>query len=189
MKRLLALAAVALAACSASEQLPGKTAIGTYAFTATQTAGDCAFTEQPDGGFTYTGTLSFNPGTTEGFITINEVSRDGGFDGAVMDATAHANRVFAQCECDNDVVVTERITVALLSASQRAAVPDGGCPADPLDGGVPSPNDAGILGPGVRANTFDAPLACGVQTEQIVPGAGCKCTGCSLEYSLSGVKQ
>jgi hypothetical protein len=183
-----ALVALGFAACSSSVTLPGKTAIGSYAFTATQTGGDCAFTEQPDGGFTYTATLSFNPGTTEGFVTINDVSRDGGFDGTVMDAPATGSRVFEKCAC-NTVVVNERITVALLSESQRAQLPDGACPPNPLDGGVPAPNDAGVFGPGERSNHFDAPLACGVQTDEIVPGAGCKCTGCSLQYSLSGVKQ
>jgi len=182
-----ALVALGFAACSSSVTLPGKNTIGTYAFTATQTSGDCAFSEQPDGGFTYTATLSFNPDTTQGFVTINDVSRDGGFDGTVMDAPATGSRVFSECEC-NSVVVNERITVALLSASQRAAT-DGGCPANPLDGGVPAPDDAGILGPGERNDAFDAPLACGVQTDEIVPGEGCKCTGCSLQYSLSGVKQ
>lgn len=189
MRWLVGLAAVlAVAACSSGTSVPGKQVIGTYNFTATSTGGDCSFIEQPDGGFTYTATLSFDPGTTHGYVTINDVSRDGGFDGQVMDAPANANRVFSECNCGNNVVVTERITVALLSASQRSAV-GGDCPPNPLDGGVPAPNDAGIVAPSVTASGFDAPLACGVETEEIVPGQGCSCAGCSLQYSLSGVRQ
>jgi hypothetical protein len=185
-----ALAALALLGCSSSESLPGKSVIGTYAFTATQVGGDCAFVEQPDGGFAYAATLSFDPGTTHGYLTLvdNEISRDAGFDGAVLDAPASGQRVFAQCACDDHVTVKERIVVALLSESQRQAV-DGGCPSAPLDGGVPAPDDAGISAPGPRGDTYDAPLACGFQTEEIVPGEDCTCEPCSLRYSLSGVKQ
>lgn len=189
MRWLVPLAAVlAIAACSSSANLPGQKVIGTYAFTAAPTGGDCSFIEQPDGGFTYNATLSFDPGTSHGYVTINGVSRDAGFDGQVMDAPASANRVFSECNCGNNVVVNERITVALLSASQRAAV-GGSCPPNPLDGGVPAPNDAGIAAPSEVASGFDAPIACGVQTEDIVPGTGCSCAGCSLQYSVSGVRQ
>lgn len=190
MRWAWALAGLLLSACSSGEDLPGKSVIGTYDFTATQVGGDCAFTEQPDGGFTYAATLSFDPGTTHGYLTLveNEVSRDAGFDGTVLDATATGQRVFAACACDDDVTVRERIVVALLSESQRAAV-DGGCPPSALDGGVPAPNDAGIVGPGPRGDAYDAPLACGIQTEEIQPGEGCACEPCSLRYSLRGVKQ
>lgn len=189
MRRCWALAAVLiLAACSSGENVPGKATIGTYAFRAVQTSGNCAFIEQPDGGFGYTATLTYDPGTTHGYLTVNGVSRDAGFDGQVMDAPATTKRVFAECNCQDNVVVNERITVALLSDSQRSAV-GGGCPPNPLDGGVPAPNDAGIVAPAMRGDTYDAPLACGVQTDEIVPGANCQCTGCTLQYSLSGVRQ
>lgn len=191
MRWAWALAGLLLSACSSGENLPGKSVIGTYDFSATQIGGDCTFVEQPDGGFTYAASLSFDPGTTHGYLTLveNEVSRDAGFDGGVLDATATGPRVFGACACDDHVTVKERIVVALLSQSQRAAVEGGGCPPSPLDGGVPAPDDAGIVGPGPRGGGYDAPLACGFQTEEIQPGEDCDCAPCSLRYSLSGVKQ
>jgi hypothetical protein len=189
VRRLLFGAAVlALAACSSGPALPGSATVGTYTFTATRLSGDCAFTEQPDGGFTFDGTITYDPGTDHGYFTVNEKSRDAGFDGQHLDAPASAQRIFSACDCGSDVTVKEDVRLVLLSQSQRDAL-NGKCPADALDGGVPAPNDAGILSPGPRGDRYDATLACGEQTDEIIPGSGCSCSGCTLRYSLSGVLQ
>jgi hypothetical protein len=189
--------AVCSVGCFSEHSPPGKQVIGTYAFQATQTdAGGCfgpdggPFLEQPqDGGFGFEATLSYNPGDGA-FMTVGDVDRDAGFDGARFTSWASSKRLFSECSCGENMVVNERISLAILSASQRNAV-NGNCPPDALDGGVPVPGDGGIVGPGPISGGFDAPLACGEQVDEVapVPDAGCKCAACRFVYRVQGVKK
>ena len=183
-----ALALLGASACLSQQKFPGSEVVGTFSFDATAVSSDCHYVEEPDGGFSYVGTLSYDP-DGGAFFTIGDVDRDAGFDGQVFTSWASANRLFTECNCGQNVQVKERISVAVLSKSQSDAV-KGSCPANPLDGGVPAPG-GGITGPAPTANGYDAQLACGEQEDDIVPlpDAGCSCKPCTLVYSVSGVRQ
>jgi hypothetical protein len=190
MRYPLLFAALALCAgCISEHKVPGQQVIGTFGLDATPTSITCAFAEQPDGGFAFDATLSYNPGAAA-FMTVGDVDRDAGFDGQVLSSWASGSRLFAECKCNDSVQVQERISVALLSTSQRDAA-GGGCPANPLDGGVPAPNDAGIVAPAPTGAGFDAVLACGEQIDDVVPApdAGCQCQPCSYHYRLEGARK
>ena len=185
---LIAAAGLLLAACVSQHKIPGQTVIGSFHFGATLTASSCAFAEQPDGGlFFYDATFSYDP-DGGAFMTVADVDRDGGFDGQIFESWASANRLFNECDCGENVTVNEHVEVALLSKTQGDAV-GGRCPANPLDGGVPAPNDAGILAPSNTPNGYDAVLACGEQVDDVVPGADCKCGPCSYRYQLEGTRK
>jgi hypothetical protein len=131
-----------------------------------------------------------------GYMTLSpNYPRSATWDGQVMRSTADARRYFEECnECVTRV--EETIDVALLSRSQSDAVGNS-CPANPLDGGVPQPNDAGIIPPGPRDQGFDALLACGELHTQVLvdeglpDGGPCpeKCGACRTTYVLSGERR
>jgi len=147
----------------------------------------------PDGGtFAFDGTLSWDPTSGQTWFTFQGGTWDAGFDGQNVIASGSAARTFAAC-CAA-VQLVETMDVALLSVSQTQAV-GGGCPANPLDGGVPAPNDAGITAPGSTPVGFDALLACGTLTDQVALGSGAAscdaglCVACTWRYSVSGVRR
>lgn len=183
-----------LAGCVSGTKFPGKQVIGTYDFEAIQSGGNCHFADQPDGGFGFKGTLSYDPGSSTAYFTVHdptgtEVTRPAQLDGGILISEGTAPRSFTECNCAQNVTVDETLTVALLSGSQAAAL-DGGCPPSSLDGGVPAPNaDAGITGPGMTASGFDAPLVCGTQVDQVQPGSGCTCDACALRYAVTGSRE
>lgn len=131
-----------------------------------------------------------------GYMTLSPgYARPAEWDGQVMRSRADARRYFDECsECATRV--QEDVDVALLSRSQSEAVGNS-CPANPLDGGVPGPNDAGISPPGPREQGFDALLACGELRTQVLvdeglpDGGPCpeKCGACRTTYLLWGERK
>jgi hypothetical protein len=173
--------------CTTSQKFPGSELIGTFIFTASLSSNDCQFSEVPDGGFTFSGTFSYNPGGAA-YFTVGRTNRDAGFDGQYVVSEAVAPREFIACQCGNGTLVDETLRVALLSQSQKDAS-DGGCPPNPLDGGVPLP-DGGIQPPQRRGSKFDAVLACGELVDVVIPSAPtCQCPSCTMISTVVGVPQ
>ncbi|MCC6334971.1 MAG: hypothetical protein IT380_13420 [Myxococcales bacterium] len=171
--------------------------MGLYALQATPAAVDeCQLEDVFEADFSFEVTLSANPDAGETFMTMEEgYSRLATWDGQVVRSPQSARRYFEQCsECVTRVV--EDIDLALLSASQAAAVGNT-CPPHPLDGGVPAPDDAGISPPGAREMGFDALLACGelrttvVVDQGLLDGGPCPavCAGCRTRYELRGERR
>jgi hypothetical protein len=170
--------------------------MGFYRVDATPALDACALDEVQVAAFSFDVALSANPDAGETFLTLSGgVSRAATWDGQVARATAQARRYFRQCAgCVTRV--EETIELALLSLSQSQAV-GGACPAAPLDGGAPAPDDAGVSLPGTRDEGFDALLACGeLRTRVLVvegPGDGgaCPeaCSACDVTYTLTGVRR
>ncbi len=177
------------AACPGSQKFPGDELIGTFAFTTEIVSNDCPFAEVPDSGFAFQGTFSRDRDAGTAYLTVNGVSRSATFDGQYVTSEATAPRQFGACLCLS-TILDETLKVALLSASQVAALPNSEqCPTNPLDGGVPTP-DGGILPPGSTGRVFDALRACGELTDVVVPpDAGCSCTSCSFISRLQGIRQ
>jgi hypothetical protein len=141
----------------------------------------------PDG-FDFEATFSLQADSGRAFMTIGSTSRDAGWDGQVFGSTASAQRQFTACSaCTTEVV--EALTVALLSRSQ--AEPGGlACPQNPLDGGTPPPDDAGVTGPETTDAGFDSVLACGELNTRVTvaDGGSCPevCHTCVTSFSLQG---
>lgn len=128
-------------------------------------------------------------------------SQDGVIDGQVIDVSAVAPRVFAACGCTGlapaDIQVLERNQIALLSASQAAALGSPVNCAPPsvvLDGGIP-PVGGSIIGPRDPSGVWSVSLVCGVTEEQVQvlnhgdPDAGgClpECQTCTIRFSVQG---
>jgi hypothetical protein len=135
-------------------------------------------------------------GGAAAYMTLSAgYERPAEWDGQVMRSRADARRYFEECsECVTRV--QEDIDVAILSRSQSEAVGNS-CPVNPLDGGVPQPNDAGISPPGPRDQGFDALLACGELHTQVLvdeglpDGGPCpeKCGACRTTYVLWGERK
>lgn len=195
-----------------AKPLPGDTAMGQYAMSATggvigfiSDAGEpdagldggaaevpsCQLEEVTAADFDFTAVLTRDSASNSAWVTLNGYTRDGTFDGQVLTSTAEASRVFVACaKCSTRVV--ETLTVAVLSRSQNSAF-GGQCPADALDGGVVADADAGILGPGLTSQGYDAVRLCGELTTLVVAdgqvdGGACdpKCGGCTVHYQLHG---
>lgn len=180
--------------------------MGTYALSATDgvkswapdggpsSEGSCELAEITGADFAYEAVFTRDSASSLAWVTLNGYSREGTWDGQVLRSEARASRVFAACEsCTTKVV--ETMTVSLLSRSQNDAL-SGVCPPDALDGGVPGPNDAGVLAPGQRATGFDAVRVCGVLETVVVAegdedGGACdpKCGGCTVRYQLRGERR
>jgi len=135
-----------------------------------------------------------------GYLTFIEGSgsEDGVIEGQVIDVAALAPRVFADCQCTGlepaDILVVERNQIALLSASQAAALGSQVTCAPPsvvLDGGIP-PVGGAILGPRDQNGVWSVPLVCGVTEEQVQvlnhADGGCspECQSCTLRFSVQG---
>jgi hypothetical protein len=192
----LAFIAVLLLSACPKPTPPGDQAMGQYTLTATSTEREACELEEMvrDGGgydFTFDALLTRESTSDRAWVTLNDYSREGTFDGQVFVSEASASRVFVLCECSTRLV--ETLSVALLSRSQSDAL-SGQCPANPLDGGVPAPDpDAGILAPGPRETSFDSVLLCGELVTRVVAdalpdGGACdaRCTGCTARYQLRG---
>ncbi len=138
-------------------------------------------------GFDFEATFSLEADSGRAFMTIGATARDAGWDGQVLDSTASAQRQFTTCAACT-TVVTETLVVALLSRSQ--AEPGAlACPANPLDGGTPPPDDAGVTGPGLTDAGFDSVLACGeLHATVVADGGACPdvCHTCATSFSLQG---
>jgi hypothetical protein len=207
--------AVALLGCPVAPP-PGDVHMGEYAMTASQPvvgyvtdAGpmfgedggvlpppQCVLREiVGDGGvrddFTFNAVLTRESASARAWVTLSGYSREGTFDGQVLNSVAEANRVFEQCaKCSTRLV--ETISVAVLSRSQFAATGDQ-CPENPLDGGVPVNPDAGVVLPGETTQGFDGVRLCGELTTRVVAlglvdGGACDpiCDGCTMHYQLRG---
>lgn len=210
--RLLFGLALLLAACDEPVPLPGDELLGSYSFVATRTA-DAGCPRMPEfdpPSFSFSGTVtrclpdSSAPACAGGegrvFFSREGVNRDAGFDGQYLEVFPIEVPVrFTRCGTERTRLV-DGMRVALLSASQAAAVGQPfECPANPLDGGVPPP-DAGVRLPGPTPDGFDAPFACGELTDTVINddydgGAGvCRFDGgvalpegrCTVVYQLRG---
>jgi hypothetical protein len=135
-----------------------------------------------------------------GYLTFIEGSgfESGVIEGQVIDVSALAPRVFAACGCTGleppDIQVLERNQIALLSASQAAALGSPVTCAPPsvvLDGGIP-PVGGGIIGPRDPSGVWSVPLVCGVTEEQVQvlnhADGGClpECQSCTIRFSVQG---
>lgn len=190
MTRVSALLLLAvLTGCPDAERTPGDENMGQYAFRAEPVDLTCGLPDLPSNAFEFTGTFSrFRDGGGT-FLTLNELSRDAGFDGQVAWSEHSAPRTFALPDAGScapcQMRVVETITVAMLSKSQSSAVGDR-CPANPLDGGVPGP-DAGVSLPGSTATGFDSVRVCGDLSEHITGTGTCDALcECTLKYRLTG---
>ena len=159
-------------------------------------------TTAPDGGSRFPDGGLVTP-YDAGYLTFIDCtppgcSQDGFIDGQVIAVSAVAPRVFALCNCTNleppDIQVVERNTIALLSASQAAALGSATNCAPPsvvLDGGIP-PVGGSILGPRDPSGVWNAPLACGITQEEVQvlnhSDAGCspECQSCTIQFSVQG---
>lgn len=176
--------------------LPGALDMGAYFVKATPALKGCELEEVTGETFGFGLVLSANPDAGEYFMTLDgATSRGASWDGQVVRSTERARRYFRQCSA----CVTrleETIELSLLSLSQAGAVGNV-CPASPLDGGVPAPDDAGITGPGPRGQGFDAVLACGELSTRVLvdegpaDGGPCPavCSACTMTYTLSGERR
>jgi hypothetical protein len=159
-------------------------------------------TSAPDGGSRFPDGGLVTP-YDAGYLTFIEGSGSeyGVIEGQVVDVSAVAPRVFAACGCTGleppDIQVVERNQIALLSATQAAALGSPVNCAPPsvvLDGGIP-PVGGAIIGPRDPSGVWSVPLVCGV-TEDVVqvlnhgdPDAGgClpECQTCTLRFSAQG---
>jgi hypothetical protein len=180
---------------------PGELSMGVYAMNATPVLLDdgghwCALDDVVPAAFSFEVALSQDTDSGETFLTLSKgYSRSATWDGQVVRSAESARRYFRQCSgCVTRL--REAIDFALLSASQAAAVGNQ-CPANPLDGGVPAPNDAGISLPGARDAGFDALLACGelrahvLVDEGLADGGMCPaiCSSCQTHYVLRGERR
>jgi hypothetical protein len=190
----LVLVALGLMACPVANP-PGEP-MGTYRMSTGEAARACELAEvSPASGvsdtLSFDAVLSRNPEGTEAWLTLAGHTRPASFDGQLFTSVAAASRIFTECSaCRTRLVETFR--VAVLSRSQAAVLSDQ-CPPDALDGGLPQPNDAGIVGPGQTALGFDAVRLCGELTTELVAdglpdGGPCepRCHSCTARYALRG---
>ena len=156
-------------------------------------------TTAPDGGSRFPDGGLVTP-YDAGYLTFIEGSgsQDGVIDGQVIDVSAVAPRVFANCNCTSlappDIQVLERNQIALLSASQAQALGSPVNCAPPsvvLDGGIP-PVGGSIIGPRDPSGVWSVPLVCGVTEEQVqvlnTADGGCSplCQSCTIRFSVQG---
>jgi len=153
----------------------------------------------PDGG-TRSEDGGFITSYDAGYLTFVEGSGSeyGVIVGQVIDVSAIAPRVFAQCGCSGlnppDIQVEERNLIALLSPSQAQALGSTTTCAPPdvlLDGGIP-PADGGILPPRDNNGFWNVQLVCGVTEEQVQvlnhADGGCisACQSCTIHFFIQG---
>ncbi len=180
--------------CGGDTAPPGDEVIGRFRFTAELVdRGACPFSEIPEGGrFEFEGIFSRRSSGEGAWFTVSGANQDGAWDGQRFTSEHDAPRRFEAGLCDdNRFVVTERLRVAILSASQDAAL-GAACPQDGQallqDGAVPVDEDAGIKAPGPQDTGYDAVRACGVLEHRITPqeGACGSFTGCTLLWRVTG---
>lgn len=173
--------------------MPGDEVMGTYAFEAAPLEQQCELSDVPATGFGFTGTFTRDSASTQAWFRLNNVVREGEFDGQVFRVGYAARRVFTDARCGGcSTELSEVLTVAILSKSQNDAAGDG-CPDSPLDGGVPQ--GAGVTPPGPVANGFDAVRACGELENAVLAtpleGEACapECGQCALRYRVNGARR
>ncbi|MGA9522657.1 MAG: hypothetical protein WBV82_14415 [Myxococcaceae bacterium] len=203
---LFVFALLGVARCTPQVPVPGDELVGAFQMEARVLESGCVNTlateDLPaDGGFAFEGILSRETGTGQAYLTLNGISRDGGFEGQVFTTTYSAPRQFrwkagdAGVPCEvNDFEISETLQVVILSASQEQKVLVGGrCPENPSPllepGGVPVDPDAGIFAPEARPEGFDAQRVCGFLVDVITPAAACEMAPCTVVYGIEGVRR
>ena len=200
MKRTgsLLIAVLAATGCPGASPPPGDEQMGRYTFRAERDAGagDCPFSEIPDGGFDFEASFSRFRDAGLYFVTIGGVAHDAQWDGQRITATYRAQRNFSQCSCAvadggprTIVTMEEHLSAVIVSQSQSEAA--GGCVESP-----PFDPDAGITRPDTTTGGgFDAVRACGILTETVTVAPpvtaetmNClmACNGCTFGYVISG---
>ncbi len=198
------LAVLLLAATSCGTPPATALSMGSYEMRSTFSGGDCQ--QQASVALSAPYVFSMNLSTQNadsGTATLglagctdpdSNCARPATWDGQIFVSEDRAVRQPSGCP-NCEFLVTETIAVSLLSQSQAYAV-GGGCPADALDGGTPSPNpETGLSGPSFDTEAFDAVLACGTLTLQYVPntdsGTGCTdaCAMCTAAFELQGTRR
>ena len=196
MKGLASLLPVSLLLCGCppSDRLPGDENLGTYALTAEGLSAGCGLKDIAATGFDFTATVTRFRDGGRAFVTLNGITGDAGFDGQIVSTTRTAARTFTlpdggNCAPGCDMRLVESMSFALLSKSQSAALFER-CPANPLDGGIPS-EDAGVTLPGSTSTGFDSVRVCGELHEDIVGVGSCDplCNSCQLQYRLTGERR
>jgi hypothetical protein len=195
--RPLALLVCAAAAACSDTPMPGNQVLGRYEFQAVPLEASCAIDVSQDG-FTFAGTFSRDSETGEAWYRLNSIVREATFDGQVATATYSAPRVFiggcdgGDCCAGCTTELRETVVVGLMSKSMNDAAGDA-CPANPLDGGMPS--GPGVTPPGPADTGFDAVRACGELLDEVVAtpneGESCdpRCGQCRLKYTLIGARR
>jgi len=191
---VLPVVAIAVAmACYSQPVYPGDQVLGTFRFEArvdaARTTCDASvpdFAQVNDAGvFLFEGTFSRDTDAGTGYFTVQNYSRDAGYEGQVATSTLRANAPRASCGtgCE-DSSIEETLRVTLFSDSQARALNrdcrqfDGGIP----DGSVPGPTE----------NGYDVSLACGSLTDVFLPGTrNCDCqpTTCTTVYTVQGERR
>lgn len=197
------LALLAVCAACVVTPPPGDVVMGVYALHAQPVDLNCGVAEVADGGFVpfdFDVTLTQQSDASTAYLTTSGCEpsnsncvRDASWDGQVLTSTASAARVFGSCgSCSTQLV--ETIALSMFSRSQAEAV-GLGCPPEALDGGTPSPNDAGITRPGITSAGFDSILACGelrttlVATNQDGGSCAAECLSCTTRFVLTGARK
>ena len=205
MRRLCLLAPLLLTTCTQPATYPGNVVLGSFTFTADETADTCPFDNLPDGGvplstpaFTFEGVFSLEAASRVLYLTVNGTSRQGTLEGRHFRLEAEAAR---DVYCTDPVEMIEAIEGDLYAPGEMLG--DGGCPnfvTAPTDGG--DDTDAGFTdGGALDAGAADAGtlldqlsdggiiapvLACGSLVD--VTDGGCFAS-CNLSYQLIGVRQ
>ena len=182
-----AVVAVVVISCNNAPTIPGTT-LASFTFLATKIAGASTgrtdYPELPDGGFAFTGVLSAEPNEYSvapylvAYLTVNEVSRDGGFDGQRFVSVARGTRTFTGCGCEDGVTVDEAILLTLLSPEQNDAAGNT-CPPDLT-------NALTKTKPSFSASGSNVKRACGTLTDVFTPSSACTCGPGSVVYGVDG---
>lgn len=191
MKRAaIALAWVCLAACP--RQPPPGEPMGSWAVDLVPLERQCDVDEVSGDAFSFDMVLTRDPDSDVAWLTINGYTRTATFDGQYFSSEGEAARIFTACsQCSTRLV--ETMNFAVLSRSQLTALGNA-CPLEPLDGGVPLPDeDAGITAPARTEQGYDGVRLCGelvstIRSVDTADGGECSsvCSGCTVRYQLQG---
>lgn len=191
MKRVVAMALCCLASCA--RQPPPGEPMGSWAVQLVPIDRQCGVAEVTADAFSFDMVLTRDPDSDAAWVTLNNYPRAATFDGQYFSSEGEAARVFSQCsKCS--VRMVETMNFAVLSRSQFNALMSV-CPLEPLDGGVPAPNeDAGITTPSRTEQGFDGVRLCGelvmtlrsVNADDETTECASDCQGCTVRYQLQG---
>lgn len=163
--------------------------MGMYAVTATPVESQCQLDDVTPTELAFDATLSREPQSQVAYLSLGRYTRDATFDGQIFTSRGEASRTFSACgNCATRLI--EVFSVAVLSRSQSEALRQQ-CP--PLDGGIPPPDDAGVLLPMQTPVGFDAVRLCGelrtwVEAQGLPDGGPCEavCSQCQVRYQVVG---